>query len=178
MGWSPSVPSRGKPTLDQPGLPTGSPVPVRLVSVIARRQLPRSISVFVACCSPGGQLRRANPLPFDSGVFRRLIPGTFLTISSERGVGIVKTIGLEEHFFTANVVQAWSRLEPQWQNPPGLNARDDLAHRLTDLDTDRFAAMEDSGLDVQVLSLTSPGVQNLVAGDAVALQTECNDLVA
>jgi len=46
----------------------------------------------------------------------------------------VKTIGLEEHFFTASVVQAWGRLEPQWQNPPGLNARDDLAHRLTDLD--------------------------------------------
>ena len=80
----------------------------------------------------------------------------------------MKTIGLEEHFFTTNVVQAWSRLEPQWQNPPGLNARDDLAHRLTDLDTERFAAMEDSGLDVQVLSLTSPGVQNLLTGDAVA----------
>ena len=90
----------------------------------------------------------------------------------------MKTIGLEEHFLTAAVKQAWSRLEPQWQNPPGLNAREDLAHRLVDLDAERFAAMADSGLDVQVLSLTSPGVQNLVAGDAVALQTECNDLVA
>jgi uncharacterized protein len=90
----------------------------------------------------------------------------------------VKTIGLEEHFVTNDVQQAWSRLEPQWQNPPGLNARGDLAQRLADLDAERFAAMEDSGLDVQVLSLTSPGVQNVPASDAVALQTASNDLVA
>jgi predicted TIM-barrel fold metal-dependent hydrolase len=90
----------------------------------------------------------------------------------------VKTIGLEEHFVTTDVLQAWSRLEPQWQNPPGLNAGDDLAHRLADLDAERFAAMEDTGLDVQVLSLTSPGVQNLTPIDAVPLQTACNDLVA
>jgi predicted TIM-barrel fold metal-dependent hydrolase len=90
----------------------------------------------------------------------------------------VKTIGLEEHFVTNDVQQAWSRLEPQWQNPPGLNARGDLAQRLADLDAERFAAMEDSGLDVQVLSLTSPGVQNVSASDAVALQTASNDLVA
>ncbi len=90
----------------------------------------------------------------------------------------MKTIGLEEHFVTNDVQQAWSRLEPQWQNPPGLNARGDLAQRLADLDAERFAAMEDSGLDVQVLSLTSPGVQNVPASDAVALQTASNDLVA
>lgn len=84
---------------------------------------------------------------------------------------MIKTIGLEEHFLTADVQQAWDRLESQWQNPPGLNARDDLAHRLTDLEAERLAAMEDSGLDVQVLSLTSPGVQNVTAGDAVSLQT-------
>jgi uncharacterized protein len=90
----------------------------------------------------------------------------------------VKTIGLEEHFVTSDVEQAWGRLDPQWQNPPALNGRGDLAQRLADLDAERFAAMEDSGLDVQVLSLTSPGVQNVPSSDAVALQTACNDLVA
>ena len=90
----------------------------------------------------------------------------------------MKTIGLEEHFVTADVSQAWRRLEPQWQNPPGLSGRDDIAHRLTDLAGERLEAMEDSGLDVQVLSLTSPGVQNLTPIDAVPLQTTCNDLVA
>jgi predicted TIM-barrel fold metal-dependent hydrolase len=90
----------------------------------------------------------------------------------------VKTIGLEEHFVTADVLQAWSRLEPQWQNPAGLNADDDLARRLVDLDGERLAAMGDTGLDVQVLSLTSPGVQNVEPKDAVPLQIACNDLVA
>ncbi|MBS4728980.1 amidohydrolase [Mycobacterium sp. SM1] len=90
----------------------------------------------------------------------------------------MKIIGLEEHFVTADVVQAWRRLEPHWQNPPRLSARDDIAHRLAELDRERLAAMEDTGLDVQVLSLTSPGVQNLAPNDGVTLQMICNDLVA
>ena len=90
----------------------------------------------------------------------------------------MKTIGLEEHFATSDVLQAWSRLEPQWQNPSGLAAGDDLKRRLVDLGEERLAAMDDTGLDVQVLSLTSPGVQNVPAGDAVPLQSACNDLIA
>ena len=90
----------------------------------------------------------------------------------------MKTIGLEEHFVTPDVLQAWSQLDPQWRNPPGLSGGDDLARRLVELDGERLAAMEDTGLDVQVLSLTSPGVQNVAPKDAVTLQIICNDLVA
>ncbi len=90
----------------------------------------------------------------------------------------MRTVGLEEHFVTTDVVEAWSRLEPQWQNPAGLAAGDDLKRRLTELDAARFAAMEETGLDVQVLSLTSPGLQNVPPDQAVALQTASNDLVA
>ena len=90
----------------------------------------------------------------------------------------MKTIGLEEHFVTADVLHAWRGLEAHWQNPAGLSAADDIVRRLAELDEERLAAMEDTGLDVQVLSLTSPGVQNLAPNDAVTLQTTCNDLVA
>lgn len=38
--------------------------------------------------------------------------------------------------------------------------------------------MDASGLDVQVLSLSTPGVQNLAASDAVALQVDANDALA
>src|SRR5579884_2632033 len=139
MGWSPSVPTSGKPTLDQPGSPTASPVPVPVgerncattVTLVDFRIRGLLFSSWtVAACRPIAiRLRRFSPPD----------PGNIPHDKQRRGVGIVKTIGLEEHFFTASVVQAWGRLEPQWQNPPGLNARDDLAHRLTDLDTDRFA---------------------------------------
>ena len=56
---------------------------------------------------------------------------------------MVKTIGLEEHFVTADVLQSWSQLEAQWQNPAGLSAGDDIGRRLADLADERLAAMED-----------------------------------
>ncbi len=90
----------------------------------------------------------------------------------------MRTVGLEEHFVTADVAEAWRRLEPQWQNPAELSAGGDLQHRLADLDGERFTAMRDTGLDVQVLSLTSPGVQNVPPGDAPALARAVNDLLA
>src|SRR6201999_3895756 len=39
-------------------------------------------------------------------------------------------------------------------------------------------AMDETGLDVAVVSMTTPGLQNLGAGDAVALQSVCNDGLA
>lgn len=46
------------------------------------------------------------------------------------------------------------------------------------LGAERFAAMDEGGLDVQVLSLTAPGVQDLSPDEAVALQSASNDLLA
>lgn len=92
----------------------------------------------------------------------------------------MKLIALEEHFDTAGVRAAWSRLDAE-------NADDSLKlfdnnskvqARLEDLSEDRIRQMDDSGVDVQVLSLTTPATQNLEATDAVALAREANDLVA
>ncbi|MGH3771904.1 MAG: amidohydrolase family protein [Pseudonocardiaceae bacterium] len=41
-----------------------------------------------------------------------------------------------------------------------------------------MAAMDEAGVDVQVLPLTTPGTQNLDPGPAVALQCETNELIA
>lgn len=91
----------------------------------------------------------------------------------------MKTIGLEEHFVTADVLRAWRALDPQWQDLALAPAAEGpTARRLADLSHERFAAMADTGLDVQVLSLTAPGVQNLAPNDAVALQTAANDVLA
>ena len=38
--------------------------------------------------------------------------------------------------------------------------------------------MDEAGLDVQVISLTSPGLHNLPAGEAAHLQVETNDRIA
>lgn len=89
----------------------------------------------------------------------------------------MKIVGLEEHFVTADLVDAWAALEPRWQDL-ATPAHGDVARRLLDLGDERVAAMDDTGLDVQVVSLTTPGVQNLAPVEAVHLQVACNDRLA
>src|ERR1700742_518192 len=84
---------------------------------------------------------------------------------------MMKTIGLEEHSVTPERVAAWATLRQQPLD-------DGLARRLLDVDAERVAAMDETGLDVAVVSMTTPGVQNLNAADAVALQSVCNDRLA
>lgn len=91
----------------------------------------------------------------------------------------MKTIGTEEHFVTHEVATAWGRLD--------ASARDDsrarvpggeVGERLREVGERRIAAMDETGLDVQVISLTSPGLHNLPADDAVRLQAATNDRIA
>ena len=91
----------------------------------------------------------------------------------------MKLVGLEEHFATPELIAAWQALEPQWRDV-GIagSADDELGQRLIDLDAERIAAMDDTGLDVSVVSMTTPGLQNLDPRDAVALQGVCNDTLA
>ena len=89
----------------------------------------------------------------------------------------MRVVGLEEHYVTADVVKAWEKLDPRWQDPvvdraPGIRAR------LLEIGDQRFAAMDDAGIDVQMASLTTPGLWNLDAADARALQVDCNDQLA
>jgi predicted TIM-barrel fold metal-dependent hydrolase len=91
----------------------------------------------------------------------------------------MRTIGTEEHFVTDEVVTAWSRLEGSARDdsragaPPG-----DLGERLREVGERRIAAMDEAGLDVQVISLTSPGLHCLPADEAASLQVETNDRIA
>ncbi|MBV9817551.1 MAG: amidohydrolase family protein [Solirubrobacterales bacterium] len=91
----------------------------------------------------------------------------------------MRTIGTEEHFVTDEVVAAWNRLDARTREdsraglPPG-----ELGERLREVGDSRIAAMDEAGLDVQVISLTSPGLHNLAARDATRLQVEINDRIA
>jgi hypothetical protein len=83
----------------------------------------------------------------------------------------MKTIGTEEHFVTDEVVTAWSGLDSHARDdsrasaPPG-----EVGERLREVGERRIAAMDEAGLDIQVISLTSPGLHNLLSDEATRLQ--------
>jgi predicted TIM-barrel fold metal-dependent hydrolase len=91
----------------------------------------------------------------------------------------MKTIGTEEHFVTDDVLSAWSRLDGAARDdsrssaPPG-----EMGERLREVGERRISAMDEAGLSVQVISLTSPGLHNLPADEATGLQVETNDRIA
>ncbi|MFQ1000900.1 amidohydrolase family protein [Modestobacter sp. SSW1-42] len=91
----------------------------------------------------------------------------------------MKIYGVEEHMATTEVVRAWRRADPGLIEPMMRWAVDgDVTPALLDVDDGRLAAMDDAGIDVAVLSLTTPGLQNLPAAEAVALQGPTNDAIA
>ncbi len=91
---------------------------------------------------------------------------------------MVRIVALEEHFMVPELLDAWSRLpQPQRDHLSGFGD-DPISRRLRDVGDERLAAMDDQGVDVQVLSLNTPGVQNLAPGDAVSVAREANDALA
>jgi uncharacterized protein len=91
---------------------------------------------------------------------------------------IMKTITLEEHFAT-----------PAFLDGPGRDLKDQaekynnaraikLIPQLCDLGDKRIAEMDQAGIDMQIVSLTAPGVEQLEPSEATAFATETNDFIA
>jgi predicted TIM-barrel fold metal-dependent hydrolase len=91
----------------------------------------------------------------------------------------VKIVGLEEHYVTPEVIEAWNSLEPRWRDPATAGSSvGDTARLLMDLDDERIKMMDDAGVDTQVLSLSTPGLWTLDVATGVSLQSSCNDRLA
>jgi predicted TIM-barrel fold metal-dependent hydrolase len=54
----------------------------------------------------------------------------------------------------------------------------DVMNELLDMSNSRVAAMNDAGIDMQVLSMTMPGPQGMAAADAIAIARDANDRMA
>jgi predicted TIM-barrel fold metal-dependent hydrolase len=89
----------------------------------------------------------------------------------------LKIVALEEHMVTPKVLEAWAAL-PGHDDRTGPFGGALLERRLADMGEQRVRDMDDMGVDVQVLSLSTPGVQNLAAADARRLARDANDAVA
>jgi predicted TIM-barrel fold metal-dependent hydrolase len=85
----------------------------------------------------------------------------------------MRVIALEEHFWTPAIAQAVGALRN-----PDAGPDSPLGANLADLGERRLAAMDAAGIDLQVISHTTPGVQHLDPATAVPLAHEANDLLA
>ena len=90
----------------------------------------------------------------------------------------MRIIALEEHFATPSIFAAWRALPERFQDLALANTSADVERRLDDLADERIGLMDRMGVDVQVLSVTAPGMQDLAPDVAVPLARETNDLLA
>ena len=88
-----------------------------------------------------------------------------------------RIVALEEHLLTRAIADAWADGAAAC-TAPVLSIPGAQPDRLFELGEARIADMDDQGVDVQVLSVTTPGVQTLDAARAVPLASAANDIIA
>jgi predicted TIM-barrel fold metal-dependent hydrolase len=89
----------------------------------------------------------------------------------------MRVIALEEHFATPGLLDGPGRkLKERAEQSGGRLAT--LVAQLIDVGDRRIAAMDAAGVDVQALSLTAPGVEQLEVEEAKTLARETNAALA
>jgi hypothetical protein len=79
----------------------------------------------------------------------------------------MQIIAIEEHFLTKDVRDAWASLDPADRDGAGSLHLGEIEDRLDNLGDGRIELMGESGVDVQVLSLTTPALYLLERGERV-----------
>ncbi len=89
----------------------------------------------------------------------------------------MRTITLEEHYATPGYMDGPGRKLKERASTPGSPLAN-VVEKLCDISDGRIASMDAAGIDMQVLSLTSPGLEQLDAAEAIPLAREANEYVA
>jgi predicted TIM-barrel fold metal-dependent hydrolase len=95
-----------------------------------------------------------------------------------------RLVATEEAFATPEQVEAFRKCKDTLWHDPDVDlwnvflTSETLMRRLLDVDHERISIMDQAGVDMHVLSLTSPGVQLLNADTATSLAALANDQLA
>ena len=89
----------------------------------------------------------------------------------------MKTITLEEHFVSPRFLAG-----PGWEFTQQIRQRGlrgaRILEQLQEIGNQRIAEMDASDIDMQVLSLNAPGIEQAEAAEQLAISVESNDFVA
>jgi predicted TIM-barrel fold metal-dependent hydrolase len=88
-----------------------------------------------------------------------------------------KVIGVEEHVWTAELRDALVKFGGD-DTVTMMSAQPGIDRRLLDVSDGRLARMDAAGVDVEILSITTPGTQPLRPAEAVPLARDANDFLA
>lgn len=88
----------------------------------------------------------------------------------------MKLIAIEEHFLTKAVKDEWENYADKEDPTQNLHLGD-IENRLDEIGSTRLKLMDETGIDVQVLSLTSPALHNL-GSESSNLAKQTNSYVA
>jgi len=88
----------------------------------------------------------------------------------------MRLIAIEEHFLTKAVKDEWHKYSDKDDLTEKLHFGE-IEKRLEEIGSSRLQLMDETGIDVQVLSLTSPSLHNLGI-ESVSLAKQTNDYVA
>lgn len=89
----------------------------------------------------------------------------------------MRTITVEEHFASPEFFDGPARFVRERAEKIG-GRYSYVMGRLTDLGAQRLADMDAAGIDMQLLSLSAPGVEQMEAADAIAMARATNDYLA
>lgn len=96
---------------------------------------------------------------------------------TEQNARVRRVIGVEEHAWTPELRNALLR----WGGDETVNkmsSRGETNLRLLDVGEERLARMDANGVDMEVLSVTTPGTQPLPSQTALPLAREANEVLA
>jgi len=88
-----------------------------------------------------------------------------------------KVIGVEEHAWTAGLRDALVKFGGD-DTVTMMSAQAGIDRRLLDVSDGRLARMDAVGVDMEILSITTPGTQPLRPAEAVPLARDANDFLA
>ena len=89
----------------------------------------------------------------------------------------MKTITLEEHYMSPGYADGPGRIAREAANRLGDHMAK-VFEQLLDVGKKRIALMDEAGIDIQVLSISSPGAEQLEASEAIKVAREANDFLA